>query len=71
MGNQVVDTAGRGVRDLRLSVTDRCNFRCRYCMPAEIFNREYEFLARNLLLTFEELTVIARAFERQIGRAHV
>ena len=64
MENRVVDVAGRGVRDLRLSVTDRCNFRCRYCMPAEIFNREYEFLARDLLLTFEELTVIARAFER-------
>lgn len=59
-----VDVAGRPVRDLRLSVTDRCNFRCRYCMPAEIFNREYQFLARDLLLTFEELTVIARAFER-------
>lgn len=64
MKNSVVDVAGRPVRDLRLSVTDRCNFRCRYCMPAEIFNREYEFLARDLLLTFEELTVIARAFER-------
>ena len=64
MKNPIVDAAGRPVRDLRLSVTDRCNFRCRYCMPAEIFNREYQFLARDLLLTFEELTVIARAFER-------
>ncbi|MDE0709638.1 MAG: GTP 3',8-cyclase MoaA [bacterium] len=62
----VVDTRGRPVRDLRLSVTDRCNFRCRYCMPAEIFNREYVFLKRDLLLSFEEIVVLARAFE-QLG----
>lgn len=60
----VVDTLSRPLRDLRLSVTDRCNFRCRYCMPAEIFTRDYLFLRRELLLSFEELTVIARAFER-------
>ena len=54
----------RPLRDLRLSVTDRCNFRCRYCMPAEIFNRDYVFLKRDLLLNFEELTTLARAFER-------
>ena len=52
------------IRDLRLSVTDRCNFRCRYCMPAEIFNRDYIFLQRDLLLSFEELTTVARAFEQ-------
>jgi cyclic pyranopterin phosphate synthase len=49
------DTRNRALKDLRMSVTDRCNFRCRYCMPKEIFSREYEFLARDLLLTFEEL----------------
>ena len=59
-----VDTRRRYLRDLRLSVTDRCNFRCRYCMPAEIFNRDYVFLRRDLLLSFEELTTLARAFRR-------
>ncbi len=58
----VRDTLGRPVRDLRISVTDRCNFRCTYCMPKEIFNREYEFLARDLLLSFEEITTIAGVF---------
>ena len=60
----MVDTRRRPLRDLRLSVTDRCNFRCRYCMPAEVFTRDYVFLRRDLLLSFEELTTIARAFER-------
>jgi len=58
------DTRDRPIRDVRISVTDRCNFRCRYCMPAEIFNREYEFLSRDLLLTFEEITRVATAFAR-------
>ena len=62
----LVDTRRRPLRDLRLSVTDRCNFRCRYCMPAEIFNRDYVFLRRDLLLTFEELAIVAGAF-RQLG----
>ncbi len=53
------DTLQRPVRDLRISVTDRCNFRCGYCMPKEIFNRDYEFLARDLLLRFEEITRVA------------
>jgi cyclic pyranopterin phosphate synthase len=57
----LLDTMGRPVRDLRISVTDRCNFRCTYCMPKEIFNREYEFLARDLLLSFEEISRLARA----------
>ena len=56
------DTLGRHLKDLRISVTDRCNFRCRYCMPKEIFNRQYEFLAREQLLTFEEITRLARVF---------
>ena len=58
------DTLGRPVRDLRISVTDRCNFRCTYCMPKEIFNREYEFLARDKLLSFEEIDRVARSFVR-------
>jgi cyclic pyranopterin phosphate synthase len=48
----VVDTLGRPVRDLRISVTDRCNFRCVYCMPKEVFGHEYRFLPRRELLTF-------------------
>jgi len=48
------------MRDLRISVTDRCNFRCTYCMPKEVFGRDYEFLARDQLLTFEEIARIAR-----------
>lgn len=56
----MLDALQRPVRDLRISVTDRCNFRCSYCMPKEIFNREYEFLGRELLLTFEEITRVAR-----------
>ena len=55
---------GRPLRDLRISVTDRCNFRCTYCMPKEIFNRDWEFLARDLLLTFEEITRITAVFAR-------
>jgi GTP 3',8-cyclase len=56
----VVDTFGRPVRDLRISVTDRCNFRCVYCMPKEVFGRDYRFLPRRELLTFEEIERIAR-----------
>jgi cyclic pyranopterin phosphate synthase len=56
------DRLDRPLRDLRISVTDRCNFRCTYCMPKEIFDREYEFLARELLLDFEELTRTTRLF---------
>jgi len=59
-----LDTLGRPVRDLRISVTDRCNFRCTYCMPKEIFNREYEFLARDALLSFEEIDRVAGSFVR-------
>ncbi|MGI9608989.1 MAG: GTP 3',8-cyclase MoaA, partial [Acidimicrobiia bacterium] len=50
------------LRDLRISVTDRCNFRCTYCMPKEVFNRDYEFLAREQLLTFEEIERVANVF---------
>ena len=57
-----VDNLGRPVRDLRISVTDRCNFRCRYCMPREIFGADYRFLPRSDLLTFEEITRLAGLF---------
>jgi cyclic pyranopterin phosphate synthase len=52
----VDDTLGRPLRDLRISVTDRCNFRCGYCMPKEVFDKHYEFLPHSSLLTFEEIT---------------
>jgi cyclic pyranopterin phosphate synthase len=61
----LVDTLGRPVRDLRLSVTDRCNFRCVYCMPKEVFGRDHRFLDRRELLTFEEIDRLAQAFVRQ------
>ncbi|HEX2154468.1 MAG TPA: GTP 3',8-cyclase MoaA [Acidimicrobiia bacterium] len=65
----LVDQFSRPVRDLRVSVTDRCNFRCTYCMPKEIFGRDYEFLARDLLLSFEEITRLARLFaERGVNK---
>jgi GTP 3',8-cyclase len=54
------DRLGRPLRDLRISVTDRCNFRCVYCMPKEIFGRDYAFLPRAEILTFEEITRVAR-----------
>ncbi len=55
-----LDTLGRGLRDLRISVTDRCNFRCRYCMPVEVFGPGYAFLPREELLTFEEIERLVR-----------
>lgn len=58
------DRLGRPLRDLRISVTDRCNFRCVYCMPKEIFGKDYQFLERSALLSFEEITRIARLFTR-------
>src|ERR687895_628537 len=59
---EVLDTLGRPIRDLRISVTDRCNFRCVYCMPKEVFGRDYQFLERVELLTFEEIVRVARIF---------
>ncbi|RDK05911.1 GTP 3',8-cyclase MoaA [Cupriavidus lacunae] len=58
----VQDTRLRPLRDLRISVTDRCNFRCIYCMPKEVFGKDYPFLPRAELLTFEEIERIARVF---------
>jgi cyclic pyranopterin phosphate synthase len=63
--NAISDTRGRPLQDLRISVTDRCNFRCPYCMPAEIYGEHYEFLARPELLTFEEIERVARLFVEQ------
>lgn len=56
------DQLNRPFRDLRISVTDRCNFRCTYCMPAEVFGEHYRFLHRDELLTFEEIARVARIF---------
>ena len=59
---RVADQLQRPLRDLRISVTDRCNFRCMYCMPKEVFDRNYRFLPHADLLTFEEITRLARVF---------
>lgn len=56
----ILDTFQRPLRDLRISVTDRCNFRCTYCMPKEIFGRDFAFLSSSQLLSFEEITRLAR-----------
>ena len=56
----LADTRGRRLRDLRISVTDRCNFRCTYCMPKEIFDANYDFLPHAELLTFEEIVRVAK-----------
>jgi len=59
----ISDRLGRPLRDLRISVTDRCNFRCVYCMPKEKFGSDHQFLERSALLSFEEITRLARAFK--------
>ena len=66
----ILDRLDRQFRDLRISVTDRCNFRCTYCMPAEIYGERYEFLPKADLLTFEEITRLVKMFAR-IGAAKV
>ena len=58
----ISDSLGRPIHDLRISVTDRCNFRCTYCMPREVYGRDYAFLPRSELLTFEEIDRLARLF---------
>jgi GTP 3',8-cyclase len=60
----ITDAFGRPLSDLRISITDRCNFRCVYCMPKEVFGRDYQFLERSALLTFEEIERLARIFVR-------
>ena len=59
---ELADTRGRMLRDLRISVTDRCNFRCIYCMPREVFGADHEFLPHGEILSFEEIARVARAF---------
>lgn len=59
----IVDRLGRPLETLRISITDRCNFRCVYCMPKEVFGRDYSFLERTALLSFEEITRVARVFK--------
>lgn len=66
----ILDSFNRPLRDVRISVTDRCNFRCPYCMPAEIFGDRYQFLPREELLTFEEITRLTRIFVN-LGAAKV
>jgi GTP 3',8-cyclase len=58
----LTDTLARPLRDLRISVTDRCNFRCVYCMPREVFDKDYQFLPHAALLSFEEIERLARVF---------
>jgi cyclic pyranopterin phosphate synthase len=58
------DRQGRRLRDLRISVTDRCNFRCRYCMPKEVFGPDFAYLPRSGILSFEEIARVARAAHR-------
>ncbi|GED01483.1 GTP 3',8-cyclase MoaA [Bacillus atrophaeus] len=64
---QVLDKRNRPLRDLRISVTDRCNFRCTYCMPAELFGPDYPFLKKEELLSFEELERLAKLFVSRFG----
>ena len=62
VGGELADTRGRAMHDLRISVTDRCNFRCVYCMPRETFGADHPFLPYSAILTFEEITRLARSF---------
>ena len=61
-GLPLADTLGRSLRDLRISVTDRCNFRCVYCMPREVFDHDFKFVAHDEVLSFEEIARLARLF---------
>ena len=61
-GGALADTRGRAMHDLRISVTDRCNFRCVYCMPREVFDADYRFLPHDAILSFEEIARLARVF---------
>jgi cyclic pyranopterin phosphate synthase len=62
VGTNPLDTLGRPLHDLRISVTDRCNFRCVYCMPKEVFGKDFQFLPRADILTFEEIERLVRIF---------
>src|SRR3989454_12691292 len=61
-GGALVDTRARPMHDLRISVTDRCNFRCVYCMPREVFDANHQFLPHSAILSFEEIARLARIF---------
>ncbi len=61
-GEDRLDARGRALRDLRISVTDRCNFRCSYCMPKEVFDHQHAFLPQSALLSFEEIARLAQVF---------
>ena len=63
-GCVATDRFGRPLRTLRLSITDRCNLRCRYCMPAEVFGPDFKFLPRSEVLNYEEMALLVRAFTR-------
>ncbi len=66
------DRFGRALRDLRISVTDRCNFRCPYCMPAEVFGRDFAFLPKEMVLSFEEIARLAAIFvELGVGKLRI
>ena len=64
MASALLDGLNRPLHDLRISITDRCNFRCVYCMPKEVFGRDFVFLPASQLLSFEEITRLAAAFVR-------
>jgi cyclic pyranopterin phosphate synthase len=63
----ITDALGRPIKDLRISVTDRCNFRCPYCMPAEVYGDRYRFLPNHEVLTFDEITCVTRILARLGG----
>ncbi|WP_280771869.1 GTP 3',8-cyclase MoaA [Salipaludibacillus daqingensis] len=67
MDHSMKDKLGRPLRDLRISVTDRCNFRCSYCMPPEIFDKNFKFLPKNDILTFEEVTRLSTILAEKAG----
>ena len=62
MRGDLGDRLGRPLKDLRISVTDRCNFRCRYCMPREVFGKDFPFLERGGIMSFEEIDRFAGIF---------
>ena len=64
MDEIIRDQLNRPLHDLRISVTDRCNFRCSYCMPAEVFGPDYAFLPKDQVLSFEEIERLANIFAR-------
>jgi GTP 3',8-cyclase len=68
----LVDRRGRPIRDLRISVTDRCNFRCTYCMPKELFGKDHQFLPKDDLLSFEEINTLVTLFtERGVEKIRI